>query len=89
MKNAQTYRDLDYNKVVEYADKKALNTETTEHWKEAAQMMFAKLKKNKSLQREFENHFHTTAEATPEDFEQWLIETRIPTLDIEGMEFEE
>jgi len=88
-KQAKTYRDLDYNKVLEFADKKGLNTETNQNWNEVAQMMLEELMKNKEIRREFENHFHNTIGAAPAEFEQWLIETKIPTLDIEGMEFED
>lgn len=40
MKKPETYRDLDYNEVVSYANKKGLNTNTPENWREAAIRMF-------------------------------------------------
>jgi hypothetical protein len=42
----KTYRDLDYNKVIDFADKKGLNTQTEQNYKEVAQMMFEEMKRN-------------------------------------------
>lgn len=52
-KQAKTYRDLDYDKVVDWADKQGLNTDTPEHWKEAAQAMFEELHCKKRKKREY------------------------------------
>lgn len=50
-KKIESYRDLDYNKVVDWADKKGLNTDTPENWKEAAKDMFSEMQTKKKKRK--------------------------------------
>lgn len=54
MNEPKSYRDLKYEAVVAYGDKKGLNTETHENWRMVAQQMFNEKygkKKNKPTDR--------------------------------------
>ncbi len=46
-KQIKSYRDLDYNKVVEFASKRGLNTDTHANWREVAIAMFNEMYGNK------------------------------------------
>jgi hypothetical protein len=48
MKQPKTYRDLDYNEVIEYAEKKDLNTDSHENYRVAIMLFQEKYSGKKS-----------------------------------------